>query len=74
MGSLIIFEVKPSTNLVRFINSYKSASSRLIKKTVSSFKKEFYGKVHFGKQVILLQQLVEQIYETIRQYIEQREK
>ncbi|WP_407410434.1 transposase [Methanobrevibacter sp.] len=28
----ILFEAKPSTNLVRFINSYKSASSRLIKK------------------------------------------
>jgi putative transposase len=28
----ILFEAKPSTNLVKFINSYKSASSRLIKK------------------------------------------
>jgi len=46
----------------------------LIKKTVSSYKKEFYGKVHFGKQVILLQQLVEQIYETIRQYIERQQE
>ena len=40
----ILFEAKPSTNLVKFINSYKSASSRLIKKTVSSFKKEFMEK------------------------------
>ncbi|WP_292747755.1 hypothetical protein [Methanobrevibacter sp.] len=30
--------------MVKFINSYKSASSRLIKKTVSSFKKEFMEK------------------------------
>ena len=28
----ILFEAKPSINLVKFINSYKSASSRLIKK------------------------------------------
>ena len=28
----ILFEAKPSTNLVKFINSYKSASSRMIKK------------------------------------------
>ena len=39
-----LFEAKPCTNLVKFINSYKSASSRLIKKTVSSFKKEFMEK------------------------------
>ena len=71
----ILFEAKPSTNLVKFINSYKSASSRIIKKQYPVIKKEFYGKVLFGKQVILLQQLVEQIYETVRQYIErQREK
>ena len=40
----ILFEAKPSTNLVKFINSYKSAGSRLIKKIVSSFKKEFMEK------------------------------
>ena len=57
----ILFEAKPSTNLVRFINSYKSASSRIIKKQYPVIKKEFYGKVLFGKQVILLQQLVERI-------------
>ena len=55
----ILFEAKPSTNLVKFINSYKSASSRMIKKQYPVIKKEFYGKVLFGKQVILLQQLVE---------------
>mgnify|MGYP003306494944 CR=1 FL=1 len=38
----ILFEAKPSTNLVKFINSYKSASSRLIKKTVSSYKKKSF--------------------------------
>lgn len=57
----ILFEAKPSTNLVKFINSYKSASSRIIKKQYPVIKKEFYGKVLFGKQVILLQQLVERI-------------
>ena len=57
----ILFEAKPSTNLVKFINSYKSASSSIIKKQYSVIKKRVYGKVHSGKQVILLQQLVEQI-------------
>ena len=57
----ILFEAKPSTNLVRFINSYKSVSGRIIKKQYPVIKKEFYGKVLFGKQVILLQQLVGRI-------------
>ena len=40
----ILFEAKPSTNLVKFINSYKSASSRLIKKQYPVIKKEFMEK------------------------------
>ena len=72
----ILFEAKPSTNLVKFINSYKSASSRLIKKTVSSYKKRVLWKSAFlENRLFYIQQLVEQIYETVRQYIErQREK
>ena len=57
----ILFEAKPSTDLVKFINSYKSASSRIIKKQFPVIKKRVYGKVLSGKQVILLQQLVGQI-------------
>ena len=49
----ILFEAKPSTNLVKFINSYKSASSRIIKKQFHFIKKRVYGKVLSGKQVIL---------------------
>ena len=40
----ILFEAKPSTNLVKFINSYKSASSRIIKKQYPVIKKEFMEK------------------------------
>ena len=79
IGRLIIFiflfEAKPSTNLVKFINSYKSASSRIIKKQYPVIKKEFYGKVLFGKQVILLQQLVERILkQSVSIFERQREK
>jgi putative transposase len=48
IGRLIIFiflfEAKPSTNLVKFINSYKSASSRIIKKQYPVLKKSFMEK------------------------------
>ena len=40
----ILFEAKPCTNLVRFINSYISASSRLIKKQYPVLKKSFMEK------------------------------
>nr|WP_292747815.1 IS200/IS605 family transposase [Methanobrevibacter sp.] len=40
----ILFEAKPSTNLVKFINSYKSASSRIIKKQYPVLKKSFMEK------------------------------
>ena len=40
----ILFEAKPSTDLVKFINSYKSASSRIIKKQYPIIKKEFMEK------------------------------
>lgn len=39
-----IFEAKLSTDLVKFINSYKSASSRIIKKQFPVIKKEFMEK------------------------------
>ena len=45
----ILFEAKPSTNLVKFINSYKSASSRLIKKQYLVIKKRVLWKSAFWK-------------------------
>ena len=38
----ILFEAKPCTNLVKFINSYKSASSRIIKKQYPVIKKSLW--------------------------------
>ena len=71
----ILFEAKPSTNLVKFINSYKSASSRIIKKQYPVIKKEFYGKVLFWKTGYFITTTGGANIETIRQYIErQREK
>ena len=37
-----LFEAKPSTDLVKFINSYKSASSRIIKKEYPFIKKSLW--------------------------------
>lgn len=56
----ILFDAMPSTSLVRFINAYKTSSSRIIKKDYHGIK-GLFGRVLFRKQVILSLPLVEQI-------------
>ena len=71
----ILFEAKPSTNLVKFINSYKSASSRLIKKQYPVIKKRVLWKSAFWKTGYFITTAGGANIETVRQYIErQREK
>ncbi len=70
----ILFEVKPSTDLVKFINSYKSTSSRIIKKQFLDIKKSLW-KSAFWKTGYFITTTGGANIETIRQYIErQREK
>ena len=70
----ILFEAKPSTDLVKFINSYKSASSRIIKKQYPIIKKSLW-KSAFWKTGYFITTTGGANIETIRQYIErQREK
>lgn len=38
----ILFEASPSNNLVKFINSYKSASSRMVKKEFPIIKRSLW--------------------------------
>jgi putative transposase len=42
-----LFKAKPNTSLMKFINAYKSTSSRIIKNIPISKKR--FGKKHFGK-------------------------
>ena len=70
----ILFEVKPSTDLVKFINSCKSTSSRIIKKQFHDIKKSLW-KSAFWKTGYFITTTGGANIETIRQYIErQREK
>jgi len=41
----VLFKAKPQTQLLKFINAYKSASSRLIKKEYSEIKKKLWKEV-----------------------------
>lgn len=46
----VLFKAHPKSELSKFINAYKSASSRLIKKEFSNMKK-FLWKEYFGQEV-----------------------
>lgn len=53
----ILFKGQPNTELSKFINAYKSASSRLIKKEYPKIKNN-YGKNTFGVGLSVCSQLV----------------
>ena len=65
----ILFRSEPNTNVSKFINAYKSASSRLIKKEYPSIKSRLY-KEAFWSQSFCLISTGEAKIETIKKYIE----
>ena len=48
----ILFKAHPNTEISKFINAYKSTSSRIIKKEFPEIKRN-YGKNIFGQEVIV---------------------
>lgn len=65
----ILFRSHPNTNISKFINAYKSASSRLIKKEYPSIRNKLY-KEAFWSQSFCLISMGEPSIETIKKYIE----
>ena len=65
----ILFRSHPNTNISKFINAYKSASSRLIKKEYPSIKDKLY-KEFFWSQSFCLLSTGEASIEVIKEYIE----
>jgi putative transposase len=49
-----LFKAKPTTELSKFINAYKSASSRIIKKQFSEIKKHLWKEYFWSKSYCLL--------------------
>lgn len=49
----ILFKGQPNTEISKFINAYKSASSRLIKKNIRRFA-NLFGRKCFGHKVTVL--------------------
>ena len=65
----ILFRSEPNSNVSKFINAYKSASSRLIKKEYPFIRSRLY-KEAFWSQSFCLISTGEANIETIKKYIE----
>ncbi len=50
----ILFKSDPKTNISKFINAYKSASSRLIKKEFDEVRKYLWGEAFWSRSFCLL--------------------
>ena len=65
----MLFDAMPSTNFVKFINAYKTASSRIIKRDYPAIKR-FLWKSAFWKTGYFITTSDGAKMETIRMYIE----
>ncbi|MCP1101716.1 IS200/IS605 family transposase [Aequitasia blattaphilus] len=65
----VMFRAQPKTELSKFINAYKSASSRLIKKEYPEVRKKLWKEAFWSKSFCLLSTGGAPV-ETIRSYIE----
>ena len=65
----ILFRSEPNTNVSKFINAYKSASSRLIKKEYPSIRTRLYKEAFWSQSFCLISTGGANI-ETIKKYIE----
>ncbi len=67
----VLFRATPTTELAKFINAYKSASSRLLKKQFPSIKQQLWKEYFWSRSYCLLSTGGAPL-EVIKQYIEQQ--
>ena len=65
----VLFKAHPKSELTKFINAYKSASSRLLKKEYPEIKQKLW-KDHFWSQSFCLLSVGDADIDTVRKYIE----
>lgn len=69
----VLFKGQPKTELSKFINAYKSASSRLLKKEFPTIRQKLWKEMFWSRSFCLLSRGGAPI-EIIRQYIENQGK
>ena len=67
----VLFKGNPNTEISKFINAYKSASSRLIKKEYPQIRKQLWKEYFWSRSFCLLTSCGAPI-EVIKKYIEQQ--
>lgn len=65
----ILFEAPPQVNLSQFINAYKSASSRKMRKSFSSYLAPYYWKPYFWSLSYFIGTVSEQTTSVVQNYI-----
>lgn len=69
----VLFKGQPKTELSKFINAYKSASSRLLKKEFPTIRQKLWKEIFWSRSFCLLSSGGASV-EVIRQYVESQGK
>ncbi|WKB36180.1 IS200/IS605 family transposase [Terrilactibacillus sp. S3-3] len=70
----LLFDAPPQIQLSKVINSYKTVTSRLIRKEFSKHLKKFYWKPYFWSQSYMVLSTGGATVEVIKKYIEEQGK
>lgn len=69
----ILFEAVPQMNLSNFVNAYKTASSRMVRKNFGNELKQYYWKPYFWSLSYFVGSVSENILEAVKKYIQNQE-
>ena len=69
----ILFEAVPQMNLSNFVNAYKTASSRMVRKNFGNELKQYYWKPYFWSLSYFIGSVSENILEAVKKYIQNQE-
>ena len=70
----ILFDASPQLNLAEFVNSLKSASSRMVRKNYAEILEPYYWKPYFWSLSYFIGCVSEHSEEVVRRYIHDQEK
>lgn len=69
----ILFESVPQMNLSNFVNAYKTASSRMIRKNFGDELKQYYWKPYFWNLSYFIGSVSENTLDAVKKYIQNQE-
>lgn len=69
----ILFEAVPQMNLSNFVNAYKTASSRMVRKNFAEALKQYYWKPYFWSLSYFIGSVSENTLEAVKKYIQNQD-